>query len=276
MVVEEVKEEGEEPVAGNGIRYSDEESDATADDDIAADPDYSVESEFPPIEDPNTINESIIYEAENWNSAITIEKSSFEAGKYLISTDKSVFSKSIVNLENPDENIMQPNNPIECYMDDGKAHMLFHETLAKGGKILLVNGVYILVEDEIQVFNLNEKVREVAEECEEVLDEAEFEPEFVKAVLEAVGSQEDEEIDQLEPEFIQSVEEAVNSGENVFQNSAAAATVVPETDKDEALNEEMHAEALLEQETGDHDAKCKVSSGKCGKILDRKFPFLNS
>ena len=91
-----------------------------------------------------------------------IEKTA-DAGRYLISNNGNAISKNIVNLENLDENIVLENNPFDQYLQDEKVQMIYQLTHDEGGKILLINGKYIFVEDEIQVFHLNGTRQEEAE-----------------------------------------------------------------------------------------------------------------
>ena len=76
--------------------------------------------------------------------------------KYLIANEETMEEKNIVNLRSMDENTPIENNPIDKYLLDGQAKMLHQFTLGAGGKILRINGQYVLIEAEIEVFNLNE------------------------------------------------------------------------------------------------------------------------
>ena len=108
--------------------------------------------------------------------------------KYEISYEGNQIWCNIVNLNSMDENSPILNNPIDRYFVRGRAKMLLHETLEAGGKILKINGQYVLVEEEIEVFNLNEIVEEQEENAvdEEMEIAEEEEEEFTCNVSNAV------------------------------------------------------------------------------------------
>ena len=102
--------------------------------------------------------QNAMYESgEDPPGTVVITKSE-DASKYVISEDGEMILRNIVNLNSMDENAVIENNPIERYFVRGKAKMLQHLTLEAGGKVLKINGQYVLVEEEIEVFNLNEIV----------------------------------------------------------------------------------------------------------------------